>query len=178
MDLEAPADAWYVFLGVAIVSLAMTGIALSFPTTAPPNADRVANTVDRAAGSTHNATAENDHDANFFWIDGKQIALRNEGGTTRASIAFGTMTPAWHNDTLERILYGADPGEVFAGSACERLETTARDEREWVLEEVTDDGDEQEWFAASERVRVRSIHCTYTAADGSTEEVHVTLADI
>ena len=174
MDLEAPADGWYVFFGVAVVSVAMGGIALGFPTTAPPDANRAANAVDRAAGSELNATASYDHDAAFFWLDGKQIALRNEGGTTHESIAFGTMTPAWHDDDLEAILYGEDPGDVFPTDACRRLESRAETERAWVRGEVTGD---DPWFAASDEVRVRSLYCTYVDG-GSREEVHVTLVDV
>lgn len=175
MDLETPVDGWYVFFGVAVVSVAMGGVALGFPSTAPPDAPQAANAVDRAAGSTHNATAQYDHDATFFWIDGKQIALRNEGGTTHASIAFGTMTPAWHDDDLEAVLYGKDPGEVFSGPACHRLRTVASTERTWLITHVTTSDDP--WFAASDVVRVRSIRCTDTTRSPP-EEVHVTLVDI
>jgi len=35
MDLEAPADAWYVWLAVSIISAAVAGIALGLPTGPP-----------------------------------------------------------------------------------------------------------------------------------------------
>jgi len=118
MDLETPVDAWYIWLGVAIVSLALAGVALSIPSEPPPNATRAANTIDDVAGSTYRAHATYEHGADDIRIDTKRIAMRNDGGTADASIAFGSLTPvdAVDDDTkreaLERILHGEHPTAV------------------------------------------------------------------
>ncbi|AHG00753.1 hypothetical protein HALLA_05955 [Halostagnicola larsenii XH-48] len=52
MELEAPADAWYVWLALSIVSIAIVGIVLGLPTGPPPDANEAANTIERTAGNT------------------------------------------------------------------------------------------------------------------------------
>lgn len=118
MDLEAHADAWHVWVGVALVSLSLLGVALALPSRPPPDAAAAANTIDRVAGSTHQATASYDHDADEVRIGLRQLSLRNDGGTSHASIAFGSITPvsAIENrtmrDALEGLLHGQSPGQV------------------------------------------------------------------
>ena len=91
MDLEAPADAWYVWLGVAVVSIGLAGIVAGLPAQPPPDAARVAGTVDRVAATEHAATATVEHDASAIRVGTERIALRNDGGTTHARIAYGRM---------------------------------------------------------------------------------------
>jgi hypothetical protein len=120
MDLEVPADAWYVWVGVALVSVGLLGVALALPSQPPPDAAKAANAIDRVAGSTHQATASYDHDATAVRIGTKQLSMRNDGGTAHASIAFGSLTPvsAVENSTirrvLERILHGQSPERAIA----------------------------------------------------------------
>lgn len=114
MELEAPADAWYVWLGVATISVAVAGVAVSLPSEPPPDANAAANAIDRSAGSVYNASTEYDHDAEEFRVDTKRIALRNDGGTARASIAYGNMTLARLDDSLLAVLHGASVTDEFA----------------------------------------------------------------
>lgn len=120
MDMETPADGWYVYFGVALVSVAVGGIALGMPSAAPPDANAAVNTVDQVTGSTHNATGTYEHDADEVRIGGKQLAMRNEGGTTRASLAFGTMVWVRYEGVpnataFTDILYGDDVTDHYAG---------------------------------------------------------------
>lgn len=46
MDLEAPADAWYVWVDASILTVALAGIALSLPSQPPSDAQAAANTID------------------------------------------------------------------------------------------------------------------------------------
>lgn len=157
MDFEAPVDAWYVWLGAGIASVAMAGVVLSLPATAPPDATAAANAIDRAAGSTANATATYDHDADAFRIDGKGIELRNEGGTSYESVAFGTLTLARLGGVrtddgdvaLRAVLYGDDIAAHY-------------ESREAFLDDVAlarqrvDDAP-RKWRSARGTLRVRSI---------------------
>lgn len=119
MDFEAPVDAWYVWVGVALVSVALTGIVLSLPTQPAPDADRAANTADRVAGSTQRAAGSYEHDADEVKLGTKTISMRNDAGTSHASIAFGSLTPihAIEDDqrrrALARILHGENPSRVL-----------------------------------------------------------------
>jgi hypothetical protein len=51
MNLEAPADAWYVWVGVALVSMTVAGVVGGLPSQPPPDSQTAANTVDRVAVS-------------------------------------------------------------------------------------------------------------------------------
>lgn len=93
MTLEAPADAWYVWVGVVLVSVAISGVVVGLPSEPQPDAGKAANTVDRVAVSEHGTRATYKLDAEQARIGTKQLAFRNDGGTTHASIAFGSITP-------------------------------------------------------------------------------------
>lgn len=143
MDLEAPVDAWYVWFGVAVASVAIAGIALSLPSQPPPDASGAANTIDRVAGSTQVADATIDHDADEIRLDTTRLSMRNDGGTAHAAVAFGPLTPVaavedgTMREALRAILRGAPPSSVLDRSAFESLDegdlhtaaATARTER-------------------------------------------------
>lgn len=133
MDWEAPVDAWYVWFGVGIVSLAFAGIALSVSAVPPPDAAAAANTIDETAASRYGATATYEHDADRFWAGPKEFALRNDGGTSRATVAFGTITLARHDGSLSAILHGDDPRDHFDSPA--EFEATAESVQGRMLDE-------------------------------------------
>lgn len=120
MDWEAPVDGWYVWLGVVAVSVTLTGFALVLPSQPPPDATQAVNTIDRVAASTQQASATYEHDAAAVRIETKQVMLRNGGGTTQASVAFGSLTPIYtisdddKREALTRILHGRHPSMVLA----------------------------------------------------------------
>jgi len=118
MDFEAPVDAWYVWMGVAVVSLSIAGVALSLPTTAPPDANAAANTVDSVGSKPYTASATYEHDADQYWASNETILLRNDGGTTRATIRFGLMAPAWPKDDLRDVVWanGLEMDELEGGA--------------------------------------------------------------
>ena len=133
MDFEAPVDAWYVWVGVAVVSVALVGVVLSLPTQAPPDADRAANTIDRVGGSTYQAEANYEHDADEVRVTTGQISMRNDGGTDHASTRFESVTPIHTvtdavedadevRDALEQVLHGTNPDEVVNATDVETHE--------------------------------------------------------
>jgi len=119
MDFETPVDAWYVWVGVATVGIAIAGVAIQLPSQPSPDATKAVNTIDSVASSPQHAHASYEHDAEAVKFDTKRVSLRNDGGTDHASIAFGSMTPltAIDNDekreALDRILSGQLPSNVL-----------------------------------------------------------------
>lgn len=153
MDMEAPVDAWYVWIGVAITSVAFAGVALSLPMEPPPDAAEAANTVDEIGASSYNATATYEHDADTVLVDAKRIGMRNDGGTDWASIAFGSMTPVRAHPNPEKgldILYADNPASVFnSPTAMENYAKTAR---------TAADSSGGEWRQSNGELRVRRVH--------------------
>lgn len=134
MELESPADAWYVWFGVGLISFAFMGVVASFPSQPPPDAPAAADVVDEAAASGYNATGEHDHAADEWYVTGATIVMRNDGGTSRADFAFAEPVPVWADSSgrLEDVLYGDDPSEHFADpdafeSAIDGAETRLED---------------------------------------------------
>lgn len=150
MDLEAPADAWYVFIGVSLVSVAAAGVALGFPTGVGPDATNAMNQINEVAGSNYGTSATLDHDAEQFWVDSKRIALRNEHGTAHATVSFGTMAPVRGSDDLKDVLGGESVDDVFSDSGA------FEDAVEAAQEDVHDD-DGPEWYSANGQLRVRKV---------------------
>lgn len=107
MDLEAPADAWYVFLATSIVSVAVAGVVLGLPTGPPPDANRAANTIETVAGSTADTSATWEYDAETVVVDGPTIELENDHGTAHASVAYGPVVPVADDGRLENVTHGA-----------------------------------------------------------------------
>jgi hypothetical protein len=148
VDLEAPADAWYVWVGVALVSIAAMGVALSLPAQPPPDADRMAGAVDRVAASEHGGSVAFDHEAAKIRIGAEQIAARNEGGTARATVAFARLVHVRavserHHDALADVLAGGP------------VDSEARE----ALRAVTADFDTTtgEWYPARGEFRARAV---------------------
>lgn len=124
---DAPADTWYLWLGVATASVLALGVAVGLPTTVPPDAAGAANTIDAVAASPHEATGQHALDARQTKISPHQIALRNDGGTTHAQFVYGPVTPVGETSPLASVLTGTPPERVFASPSEFRTATaTAR----------------------------------------------------
>ncbi|WP_436923064.1 DUF7283 family protein [Halosimplex amylolyticum] len=124
MELESPADAWYVWFGVALVSLAFVGVVASFPSEPPPDAPAAADAIDQTTASGYNATAEYEHDADRWYVANKTIVMKNDGGTARAALSYARVVPVWADrdsphapdGDLEAILHGAPVSSEYRGS--------------------------------------------------------------
>lgn len=110
--LDPPADAWYVWLGLAAVSVSIAGMAISLQTAAPPQATPVADEIDSVAASPHEARTTVDVSADQLRLRQESVALRSDGGTAHAQVTFGPITPV-SDGKLGRVLGGAHPSTVF-----------------------------------------------------------------
>ena len=149
MDFEAPMDAWVVYIGVALVSMTLLGVALGFSPIPPPDANAAANTIDMAGGSSITGEAEYEQDAEWFWMDQQQIALKNEGGQTKATIAFGEMTAVHYDERLSDVLYGSPVSEEFS-SEYEFLAAV-------VAAQAASEADRGDWQPANGEIRARKV---------------------
>lgn len=118
MDFEAPVDAWYVWIAVAIVAAGLFGVVTSLPSEPPPDANGAANTIDEVASNPYPAHARYEHDATEVRIGVQEVSLRNDAGTNRATVRYGPMTPVAaiegepNRSAVSRILDGESPTHV------------------------------------------------------------------
>lgn len=114
---DAPVDTWYLLVGVTATSVLALGLAVSFPTTAPPDAERAATTIDTVTTSPHEATGEQSLDASAVKLGTSRIALRKDGVTARSGLSYGPVTPVRAGTPLATVLTGAPPRRVFPDPA-------------------------------------------------------------
>lgn len=141
---DAPLDAWYVWLGVSAVSLAVAGVVFSFPAHAPPDAWAVADGIDAIAARPGQGTATVPVDATLLKLGSGQISLRGPGGVSHATLAYGPVTPVG-DGRLRAVLAGKPPQDVFETPA--EFGRAVRNYR----------GMEPTWRPAPERLRVRRV---------------------
>jgi hypothetical protein len=128
--LDAPVDAWYVWIAVAAASVATLGVALSFPTAPPPDAAGVADTVDSVARCEYAATAEHPVAAAKIRIGPYRLGLRNDAGTAHATFATGPVVPIRDGTPLAAVVRGTSPRKAFDSSAAFRRAVERARERD------------------------------------------------
>lgn len=109
---DVPVDAWYVWVGLTVASVALFGVGASLPSGPPPAAADAVDTVDRTAATDHTAAAEHPLDAAAIRVAPRQLGLRSDAGTTHATYAFDPVTPAVR-PPLTDLLRGAAPATRF-----------------------------------------------------------------
>lgn len=142
---DAPVDAWYVWLGVTAASLVAFGVAAELPTAPPPDAARVADTVDSVAGCEYAATAEHPLSARQIKLGSYRLGLRGDGGAAHATFAYGPVAPVEGSARLRRVLDGTPPKTVFGSPA--ELRAAVADARET----------RPKWKRAENTLRVRCV---------------------
>lgn len=160
MEFESPADAWYVWFGVAVVSLGVVGVVVAFPTGPPPDAAATANAIDRVAASEYGASGTHRHDGDELRIGTKQIWLRNDAGTSHATVSVGTLTPVFAADgDLNRIgqqlVDGKPPKQLVAESI--RFDDEAELQAAFESLRAALDRDGPSWRRAIGELRVRRV---------------------
>jgi len=125
---DVPVDAWYIWLGLSLASVALFGVGAALPTAPPPAAADAADTVDRVAAASAPVTAEHPLDAREIRVEPNELGLRNDAGTTHAKFAFGPVTPVGGARALTAVLQGAPPSSRYpsATAFCDAA-ATARD---------------------------------------------------
>lgn len=141
---EVPVDALYAWLGVATVSIAVLGVVVALPTTAPPDATAAADAIDRVAVGPPSAHDTVGIDAKEFRLGPHQLSLRNDGGTASVAFAYGPVTPVLDDDRLELLLYGHAPATVFETRAAFGRAVEAAQSR-------------SEWRAAPNEIEIRRV---------------------
>lgn len=111
---EAPLDAWYVWIGLAVLSATTLGIVSTLPTAPPPDASGSARAVDSVAASEHPAVDTHPlSNTDAVRIGADSISLRGGGGTAHAAFGFGPVTPVAKHPDLRAVLNGESPSAVF-----------------------------------------------------------------
>ena len=141
---DAPHEAWYVWLGVSMASLAVLGVVTSLPVAPVPDASTVADTIDQVSATTYDTTASRTLDARDVQIEPTRIGLRNSAGTTHATLAY-PVVPVGPGSPLRRLLYGAPPPTVFPSPAAFETATRRAQDRT------------PQWHAARERLVVTRL---------------------
>ncbi|GAB7018730.1 DUF7283 family protein [Halostagnicola bangensis] len=167
MDLEAPADAWYVWFAVSIVSIAMVGIALGLPTGPPPDANEAANTIERTTGGAYETSSAYEHDANEMKIDGPTISLRNEHGTAHSSLSYGAVVPVTGNERLENITSGTS----FETEYAEEISDPSIGATEAFFDDIENVRADNtgEWISAPGEMQVQAVSTVSPSVDVSVE---------
>lgn len=128
-----PVDSAALHAGLVVAAAAFLAVAGTLPASPTPDAAGVADTVDAVAAGDAPASATHEHGADTVRLRSHGVAMRNDGGTARATFAFGPVVPVG-NGALRRILNGELPRSVFADRDAFRdaVEAARERESEWV----------------------------------------------
>lgn len=111
---EAPIDAWYVWVGLAVVSSTVFGVVSALPAAQPPDASETARVVDGVAASEYDAVGNHPLPSiEGVRIGADSISVRNAGGVDHAAFGYDRVTPVREGSPLEPILDGKPPNHVF-----------------------------------------------------------------
>ncbi|AGB30744.1 hypothetical protein C488_03735 [Natrinema pellirubrum DSM 15624] len=175
MHLEAPIDGWYVWLAVSIVSAAVGTVALGLPTGPPPDANRAANAIEETAGSPYEASSTYDHDATAIKVTGRTVAMRNEHGTTRATLTYGHVVPVAGNERLENVSAGRAVEDEYAGA----VRDPSRNAIDAFLADVESayETNTDEWQTANGPLRTRTVATGAVPSVSATVDIELVPGD-
>ncbi len=126
---EAPVDAWYVWVGLAVVAGTAASVVTAMPAAAPPDATGAAETVDVVAAADHATVEERPlPNAEAMRVGVDSLSLRGPGGTTHARFGYGPVTPA-EDGPLAAVLHGTPPERAFDSPAAFRRAAAAERDR-------------------------------------------------
>ncbi|EMA17365.1 MULTISPECIES: DUF7283 family protein [Haloarcula] len=108
---ETHVDTLYLWVGLGTVSVAVLGVVVGLPTTAPPDATATAATIDEVTTSPPGSVAHRRLAAAEWAFDGREINLRNDGGTATARLIRAAV-PA-RTDRLQAVVNGERPKAVY-----------------------------------------------------------------
>jgi hypothetical protein len=110
--LDTPADTWYVWLGLAVASVLVTGTAFQLLDRTAGGAERVADAIDEVAASSYQAVERIPLDARAIRLASSRLSIRTRRGVAHASLVFGPIVPA-RDGRLGAVLRGRPVRAVF-----------------------------------------------------------------
>ncbi|GCF15009.1 hypothetical protein Harman_29440 [Haloarcula mannanilytica] len=140
---ETHVDTLYLWVGLGTVSIAVLGVVVGLPTTAPPDATGAAATIDEVTTSPAGSVTHRGLIAEEWILTNREIRLRNDGGTAIARL-IRAVVPA-RTDQLRAVLDGKRPAGAY-----DTPDTFRRDIRE-VRNADTD------WRPAPDQLTVRHV---------------------
>ncbi|WP_424000034.1 DUF7283 family protein [Haloarcula salina] len=108
---ETHVDALYLWVGLSAVSVAVLGVVVGLPTTAPPNATATAATIDEVATSPPGSVEQRRLLADEWALEAGALRLRNDGGTAQVRLTQDAITA--DSDRLRAVLDGTAPASVY-----------------------------------------------------------------
>ncbi|MFC7204372.1 hypothetical protein ACFQJC_12665 [Haloferax namakaokahaiae] len=142
---DAPIESLSLWTALALGGVVLLGVVGGLSSPPAPDAPAVADAIDRVAVAEYDASATVHLDAESVRLGTHRIALRNDGGTSHATFAFGPVTPATPGTPLAAVARGSSPESVFDTPAA--FESALADAR------TTN----ASWHAAEESLVVRRI---------------------
>jgi hypothetical protein len=142
-------DAVAIWLGLALAGLVVAGVVVELPSPRPPDATAAASTVDAVDAASYPSTASHPVDADAVRVGTDRLSLRGPGGTSHATFAYGSVTPASPDSPLCAVARGAAPSSAFtspvrfagaASSSRDRSPTWQAVERPLVVRKVSWEG--------------------------------------
>ncbi|WP_049980992.1 DUF7283 family protein [Halolamina rubra] len=137
--LGPPTESPALHAGLVVAAVAFLAVAGTLPARPAPDAAGVADTVDAVAAGPAPASASHGHGADAVRLRPHGIAMRNDGGTARATFAFGPVVPV-ADGKLRTVLGEGEPSAVFATRAAfrEAVEAAKQRRSSWVAsDEIT-----------------------------------------
>jgi hypothetical protein len=91
-------------------------VAVGLPSAAAPDADGLADAIDRVTASSYQASTAVPVAADEIRLGSSRVSLRRAGRTSHANVALGPVTPVG-NGSLGRVLRGDPANRVFDSAA-------------------------------------------------------------
>ncbi|MFC7075717.1 DUF7283 family protein [Haloarcula halophila] len=142
---DAPIDTVTLWAGVGAVSVAVLTVIAQAPTTAPPAATATAAAVDEVTTSPAGSVERRPLRAQYWSLDGRQLGLQNEGGTSHATL-HRVAIPAGDR-RLGQVLDGAGPETVFSSPA----------EFHQAIDQARNRSRNTRWWSAPDRLTARHV---------------------
>lgn len=112
--LGLPADGIYLFLGVALVSITLTGTALQLESTTPTGAEPTADTIDAVAADAAPAVGVHPVTATSVTVAPTAVTVTADQVTQTAPLTHGPVVPVAPDTQLGAVLAGRPPQQVYA----------------------------------------------------------------
>ncbi|MFB6114043.1 MAG: hypothetical protein ABEJ58_08080 [Halodesulfurarchaeum sp.] len=110
--LGIPSDAMWVWVGLLLGSALMFGVIADLGA-APPDATRVADSVEEVQAVEYSTKAVVPVEATSMKLSTSRLALRGPGGTSHATFAGGDVIPARPETKLSDVLHGTPASSAF-----------------------------------------------------------------